>query len=217
MLWPGYCCSAASNPELPVPSSNHTLLGQAAVAGDLAALDILLSAGASPAALSNWYPPLSHAAANGHLNTAQLLLDSGAAVDQRKPHNSTALMASAFNGKTDVTALLLSRGAAVDAQNSAGHTALMMAAEQGHTPAVRLLLACNAQSDIQDLDGKMAQQLAPPNSTALALLLRPEAICEDDTVGQLAQLVMLAHRRGQVGHHVMLRLHVGAFVSHCCH
>ena len=158
----------------------------------------LLSGGAAVTALSCTWPPLSHAAAHGQLAAAQLLLDSGAPVDQPTWSNATALVVAAANGHTDVVGLLLSRGAAVDVQTAAGRAALMAAAEQGHAAAVRLLLACKAHTGLVNVQGKTAQQLAPPNSTALALLQRPTAICEGATVRQLAEVATLALRRQRV-------------------
>ena len=64
-----------------------------------------------------------HAARNGHVEIARLLLDAGAGKDVRGYNGYTALMFAAENGKVEIAQLLLDACADKNLQARAGVTA----------------------------------------------------------------------------------------------
>ena len=119
-----------------------TALHWAAHWDDLAVADLLLSAGAAPAATNEYgVMPLYLAATNGSSLMVARLLDAGADPNGALPTGETVLMAAARTGKTDAVTVLLSRGADPNArQSSKGQTALMWAISEQYPETVRLLL-----------------------------------------------------------------------------
>jgi len=102
--------------------------------------------------------PLHHAAWNGHLAVAQLLLGKGAAVGSLAADSKTPLHLAALAGHKTVTDLLISHGAFVDALDAFGGRPLHGATSAGHVDVTIALLergvAVSADTD-------------PPGSTAL--------------------------------------------------
>ncbi|MDZ7617444.1 MAG: ankyrin repeat domain-containing protein [Patescibacteria group bacterium] len=68
--------------------------------------------------------PLIHAAIDGKLEVAKLLLENGADVNVQDNLGYSALHYSAQNYLPDMTALLIARGAKVDAEDLHGNTPL---------------------------------------------------------------------------------------------
>ena len=83
---------------------------------------------------------LSLAAHLGDKEMVQLLLDSGADVNDAYGDGDFALMRAAWEGHEEIVELLLNNGAAVSKANNDGDTALMRAAGKGHENIVELLL-----------------------------------------------------------------------------
>lgn len=110
-------------------------------------------------------PPLAWAAGWGSVETAELLLARGAAIDGANEHGITALHVAAFHEQPAVVALLLRHGANVDARSEVGWTPLHKAMERlAVRPAteappdaevanvvgsVKLLLASGARIDVR--------------------------------------------------------------------
>jgi len=94
--------STKSTPQ----SKNNEALCAAAAAGDTAAVQRLLTAGADVHALDD--APLRFAARNGHTDTCAALLTAGADVHA---HDDTPLYLAAINGHLDTCKFLLTAGA----------------------------------------------------------------------------------------------------------
>lgn len=149
-------------PPLPSPERVQALLFEAARGGRVDVIPALLQAGADISATdAKGYTPLILASYNGHADATCLLLDLGAAVDQRDiGRGNTALMGTAFKGYVAIADFLLQNGADPNARNEAGQTALMMAALFGQTAIVDRLLECGADPQASDVAGNNAFTLA---------------------------------------------------------
>jgi ankyrin repeat protein len=96
---------------------------------------------------------LHWASRNGHMETARLLLESGAEEDGKDSNRWTALHCASRNDHSETVRLLLEKGAAADGTNNDGGTAL---SRYGHLETVRLLLEKDAAVDGEDKDGNTA-------------------------------------------------------------
>lgn len=56
-------------------------------------------------------PPMHHAADGGHVDILELLVESGANVDEKDKHGMTPLLSAIFEGHKDCVEYLLSKGA----------------------------------------------------------------------------------------------------------
>jgi ankyrin repeat protein len=155
----------------------------ASKAGDKASVEAALTQGASvnvvdekglaPLGLAG-LTPLGLAAAYGHRNIAEFLLDRGANVDvkSRDGLEQTPLHLAAEQGNTDVAKLLIERGADVNARDIAGATPLGWAALRGHKNIATFLIARGAIVNARALSGKTPLHLAAAaGNKELVLLL----------------------------------------------
>lgn len=147
----------------------YALLEAAAGHGDLAMLQVLLSAGAS-ANMQDLGLALVVAGERGDPAMLQALLDSGAAKTEDLGH---ALVAAAGSGKVEAMHLLLAYGAGMNARDDRGHTVLMAAAGSGSPAMVKEVLKShpdvNAHSSIPCVAsaGDCKQMLESDGHTAL--------------------------------------------------
>jgi ankyrin repeat protein len=119
-----------------------TPLHAAALAGDVAMVDVLLSAGAAVDAQdSEGVTPLILAARSGKSSIVAKLLEQGANTSARMHcmYLDDALTAAARGGHEAVVRVLVAGGAAIDASDKNG-SALTAAAGQGHEAIVTYLL-----------------------------------------------------------------------------
>jgi hypothetical protein len=102
--------------------------------------------------------PLGLAAFFGHLDTAELLLKSGAQVNMtaRNKLHVAPLHAAAAAHRTDICRLLLDSGADVNARQQEDVTALHEAAMSGQLELAKLLLERGADVDLKSANGKTA-------------------------------------------------------------
>jgi ankyrin repeat protein len=99
------------------------------------------------------------AARRGDIETARLLLDAGASVNDANAAGASALVVSAHSNHEALAAFLLSRGADPDAAG-AGYTALHAAALRGNAPLVRTLLDRGADPDARVTHGSPVRRLS---------------------------------------------------------
>jgi ankyrin repeat protein len=128
-------------------ADGSTALHWAAHWDDVAAADVLIKAGANPAASSRLgATPMSVAAENGSAAMIARLLAAGVDANATFLADSeTALMLAARAGSADGVTLLLDAGANIEARDSLRETtALSWAAENRHPAVVALLLSRGA-------------------------------------------------------------------------
>jgi hypothetical protein len=169
---------AQDNPKL------ATLLAQpaprdvfdAAAAGDLARLDLLVHEDA--AAARAWHPelgitPLHVAAFAGQVGATTWLLDHGAPVDAvaKNRFANTPLVLAALTSQRETMAVLIARGADVNAREEKGICAIHLAAANGSTEVLRLLLDHGAAIHARTDDGTTALDVARKKGHADAAAL----------------------------------------------
>jgi hypothetical protein len=137
----------------------------AAVNGDVGEMERLLEQdpGMLDSRDGHTWTPLVIASSKGHVGVVRVVLDKGAAINQRDPVGSTALFYACCGGRTPVVRLLLERGADPTIARQGGPTPLVIASQNGHLEVVRLLLGhASAKTAINDRDaeGKTALWLA---------------------------------------------------------
>jgi ankyrin repeat protein len=152
-----------------VGEHGETALMVAAGAGQPAAVELLLSMGASVAACASESVPTTPglaaggtcthaaAAAPGSDDVLSLLLDrDAAAVQASDAMKNTPLHVACIHGREGAVQLCLARGALPDEKNGAGCTPLALAASHGSVDALRLLLEHGADVHATDAEGNSA-------------------------------------------------------------
>jgi ankyrin repeat protein len=145
-----------------------TALHWAAEHRDAEMTEVLVAAGANPAALTRLgdYTPLHISARAGATAVARVLLESGADAEAAtSTGGATPLHLAAGAGYTDFVALLLEYGAQVDVREPMWlQTPLMFAAAGGHTDVARALVAAGADPSItarvMDMDAREQEDRA---------------------------------------------------------
>ncbi|KAJ7692540.1 ankyrin repeat-containing domain protein [Mycena rosella] len=117
--------------------------------GYLQMAQLLIERGALVNAVSGYKEgtALQGAAAQGHIELVQFLLNKGATIDPAGGSYGSALQSAARAGHTEVVRLLLDKGATVDGASGTYGNALQAAAHEGHTEVVQLLLDKGANVD----------------------------------------------------------------------
>lgn len=120
-------------------------LMQAAHAGDLAAVQRLITAGADVNAVAEGgWTALMKACYNaeqdrGHPEVVKALIDAGANIEAPIGYGVRPLMLAAGYGEAGVVEVLLQAGADVLAKNEGGYTALMMVKQKNYVDVINLL------------------------------------------------------------------------------
>ena len=94
--------------------------------------------------------PLMIAAANGHIDVVNLLLNKGAEIDKGNDYGTTPLHVAATWGHLHFVELLLDRGALHNSRTRSGGTSLYWAAKGGHKHVVKVLIDHGTDVDIKD-------------------------------------------------------------------
>ena len=94
------------------------------------------------------FTPLLFAARRGNVESARLLLDAGADVNETAPDGASALVVASFSGHGELATFLLRRGAQPNAAG-AGYAALHAAVLRADERLVRTLVAHGADPDIR--------------------------------------------------------------------
>ena len=156
--------------------NDYTPLHMAAAQGDLAAVDILLRAGADAnemTRIDDFESPLEVAAAANHIavvdrlrpltqpdwegaaatgdvrELAHTVRAAGNDVEMRDRYGQTALMRAAHRGQLDAVKWLVARGADLDHTSKFGLSALMLAVIGDHARVARALAAAGADTTIR--------------------------------------------------------------------
>ncbi|XP_013193443.1 uncharacterized protein LOC106137196 [Amyelois transitella] len=94
---------------------------------------------------------LQRAAADGHVEAVQLLLQHGASPNKQDlVHGNTATHEAAWKGYSRCVAILAAGGADLSAKNAGGFTPLHLACQNGHNQSCRELLLAGASPDEQN-------------------------------------------------------------------
>ncbi len=94
------------------------------------------------------FTPLLFAARQGSVDSARLLLDAGADVNETAPDGASVLVVASFSGHGELAGFLLNRGAEPNA-GGAGYTALHTAVLRADAPLVKTLLAYGGDPDVR--------------------------------------------------------------------
>ena len=124
-----------------------TALHWASLNGDLATLNVLLTAGATTEPLTRIgrYTPLHLSSSRGHGAIVARLLEAGSKPTALTETGVQPLHLAAQAGSAEAVAALIAKGADVNARDTThGRTALVFAASQNRVEAVKLLLAKGA-------------------------------------------------------------------------
>ena len=109
------------------------------------------------------FSPLHVASRNGQVDSARVLLDSGAHVDARNSFGCTSLHEASWFGHLKLAQLLLERGADLNARADFQSTPVRMASNQGHLETVRFLLDHGADVNLRAIDGLTPYDVATQN------------------------------------------------------
>eukprot|EP00438_Fugacium_kawagutii_P017009 Skav232639 [mRNA] locus=scaffold12:242634:260553:+ [translate_table: standard] len=157
--------------------------------------------------------PLHHAARNGHLKPAELLLEAGAQKDARGSLGMTPLhyASTCFAPCRDhfeVVRLLIEAGAETNLTDQRGQAALHFAAHEGHLQVVRLLIEAGAETNLTDQRGQAALHLAACRGHLEVVSLLIEADAETNLTDQRGQAAL--HFAAHEGHLQVVRLLIEA-------
>ena len=171
----------ASDPYFAVERyAGRTLLHEAAAAGILPTVELLLSLGADPNALDGGrHTPLyglgNECVVAGAGDLVRTLVRSGADVNAHDGvKRCTALHMAARRGSVEIAGTLLECGADIEARDSLGETPLRRAVNCDRVGLASLLLARGA--DVQATGSKGITPIFAARSTAMKLLLRGAAL-----------------------------------------
>ena len=132
-------------------------LYDAAEAGDLDAVNRLISAGADVNAKgNNGVTPLFIAAQNGHAEIVNALLAARADVNAKNNNGVTALFMASQQGHAEIVNALLAGGADVNVRIDNGMTVLSIASQKGHAEIVNALLAARPDVNAKNNNGVTA-------------------------------------------------------------
>ena len=131
-----------------------TPLHVAAISGQMAAAELLLSLGAKiDAVAADGTTPLHKAAANGRTEMVSLLASKGTNIKAADPSGMTALHFAAYAGHTAPAEALIGLGSDVDAEKINGSRPIHGAALGGFTETVAMLLAHGANANAPNRNG----------------------------------------------------------------
>ena len=147
------------------PESTPELVGllhQAALDGDLNAVEEALESGANVNGVDEeGRTALMFAGFNGHSDIVLTLLEAEAGIDRRDLMGRTSLLYAATGPFPETVRILLDKGAEPNVVDSDEHfSPLMHAAAEGNLDVVKILLEWKADPTLQDVDGDDAASFA---------------------------------------------------------
>jgi len=173
-----------------IPSAADTRLADAAMQGDRAAIQSLLTRKVDVnQAQGDGSTALHWAAYRDDLEMARLLIQAGANVKATtRLGDFTPLFMAAKNGNGTMVELLLKAGADVNAPNKAGTTALMLAAASSKPDALKVLLDRGANVDARDtINGQTAVMFAAAVNAAPAIKVLAQRGADLNAISKVLQ------------------------------
>lgn len=142
--------------------TERTPLHHAAMVGNIAAANTLLSAGADVTLLcSTARSALDVAVDKRHVEIAKMIIDHGADVNGRDVDGRTLLQIAVAEGEAEMVSLLCRKGAAIDVFDGVGRTALHLATIREDVAVMQILIAAGARVNLRtELSGKSALGIA---------------------------------------------------------
>jgi ankyrin repeat protein len=135
-------------------TNGGSALYQAALAGNLEILKLLLDKGANVNAQLGGGETILHVmATNGRAAIVKLLLENHANIEARDRFGLTPLMVTAQNDQVEAARQLLDAGAQIEARDTHGETAMHLAAHRASTAVLSVLLDRGAPIEARDNDG----------------------------------------------------------------
>ncbi len=144
-------------------ANDNEALAKAVNAGDLfTVISLLLSPSVDINYITQRFrmPPLHLAVYRGELETARLLVDYGADINQPGENGVTPLLIAAQKQHVELVRDLLAKGAQVNHRSQSGMTALMCACQKGNQDMVDMLLDHGADFTLRQKEGLTASDLA---------------------------------------------------------
>ncbi|KAM4558174.1 ankyrin repeat and SOCS box protein 9-like [Odontesthes bonariensis] len=166
----------------------QTALSEACARGNVTCASLLLQHGATPLGASRSNSPIHCAAAEGHPECIEALVQYGADVDQHIDELGSPLHAACSNQRLNTARKLLQLGASVNTSAS-GDSPLHIASRLSSPELLSVLLENGADRLLANSEGKRPLDLAPPDSLAGRLLRKAGG------VSPLMQLCRLHIRR----------------------
>jgi ankyrin repeat protein len=146
------------------------------------------------------FTPLLFAARQGHMSTAQALVDAGAEINLSDPDGTTPLLISIINFHYDIAAYLMEKGADVNAADIKGRTPLYAAIDQKNLDiSNRPPAKVEDQNTPLSLMKMLLAKGANPNTTLLKIITARAVLDGTDaTMGPGATPFLRAARAGDV-------------------
>lgn len=184
--------------SFPDPTGKRTPLMDAAAAGRLDIMNVLLEHGADIERKdSEGDTALSLVSKAGQTEAMELLLGAGAATDHADAAGKTLLMHAVDRGSIGVAQVLVDAGVDLNAKDEWGNTALHHAASTDNSNITRILLAAGADHTIVNRESQTPENIARrPECYGIhvgGVPKRPEQLTKGDTLS-----VLVAHREQQV-------------------
>lgn len=135
--------------------SGGSVIHYAAGSGNASCLNLLLNEGVDVNAVdaeTSW-TPLMIATMEGHLQCAQLLINSGSKLAVQDNAGHSALMFAAITNKTELVRLLAESKTDINLKSNLGQSALHLASARGYVESVKILIDCNADISSKDTKG----------------------------------------------------------------
>ena len=146
---------------------------------------------------------LMEAASNNCLESAQVLVSSGAYINEMTSNKTNALMLASLKGNSEMVSYLLNQNAAIDECDHMGDTALILSVQHGHLHTMQVLLESGAAPQIQNSQGLTALMFAAKQNLieAASLLLRytPGSQLEvQEHFGETILMLASKHGNGEI-------------------
>jgi len=150
--------------------SGFSQLHRAAMSGYAEKTAAMLKQGANPDVRQEKHrgTPLQYAAARGHVEAIERLIEGGATVDAADAFGRTPLMWSAQEGKLEAAKLLLKNGASAEKRTPTGWSAVDYAVDSDHQEIAKLLT-----ESIRSQKNKNAKPPAENDSRRPTVLILP--------------------------------------------